>query len=540
MKPIDINPNDLETVRRILKKHVPDIEVRVFGSRVSWTARETSDLDLALMTTEPLPDLCIAELKEALTESDLPFKVDVVDWAITSKEFRRIIEKENVVLQGEISQGVVDEWRQISLAKLGYRMTSNWEEEKIVSILADQRNAIAMGPFGSRIKKDNFVSDGVTIIKGGNLTDGYLNEENYDYLTEDKANELRASMAYRGDIVITHRGTIGQVGLVPESSKHEKYIVSQSQLKLTLDTNKADPYFVFYFFQSKKGRHRLLVNSSQVGVPAIARASSSVKEIKIPLPPLSVQKTITKILRALDDKIELNGRMNETLEAMARAIFKDWFVDFGPTRSKAEGREPYLAKEIWDLFPDKLDDQGKPQGWEGKCIGDILALVYGKALKATDRVEGAIPVYGSGGIAGYHNKALVEGPGIIVGRKGTVGSLYWEDRSFFPIDTVFYVDKKVPLTFCFYLLQTLALNEMNTDAAVPGLNRSNVYRLPVVWSPNETRTAFDEIVKSLRKKMCLNLTEAQTLARTRDFLLPRLMSGEIRLKDAEKTVEEAV
>jgi type I restriction enzyme S subunit len=263
------------------------------------------------------------------------------------------------------------------------------------------------------------------------------------------------------------------------------------------------------------------------------------KSQKIPVPDFSVQEGVASLLAAFDDKIDLNRRMNETLEATARAVFKDWFVDFGPTRAKMEGSTPYLAPEIWSLFPDLLDNEGKPQGWGERRMEDVLELAYGKSLTASARVEGPIPVYGSSGITGHHNAALVDGPSIIVGRKGTVGSLYWEDGPCFPIDTVFYVNPRTPLTFCFYLLQTLGLEEMNTDAAVPGLNRNNVYRLPVVWASDSVRRAFDGFAKPLREKMRATTAESKTLAATRDLLLPKLMSGEIRVKDAERVAEAA-
>lgn len=262
-----------------------------------------------------------------------------------------------------------------------------------------------------------------------------------------------------------------------------------------------------------------------------------IRSFPLTVPPFQEQRSIAQLLSALDDKIQLNRRMNATLEAMARAIFKDWFVDFGPTRAKAEGRPPYLAPDLWAFFPDALDDDDKPVGWEERRVEDILELVYGKALKASDRVDGNVPVYGSGGITGYHNVALVDGPSIIVGRKGTVGSLYWEDRPFFPIDTVFYVKSRAPLTFCYYLLQTLGLESMNTDAAVPGLNRNNAYRLPVPWGAKELLLAFDGISLSLRQKIRADAEQSQTLTGLRDLLLPKLMSGEIRLRDAEKAVE---
>ena len=145
---------------------------------------------------------------------------------------------------------------------------------------------------------------------------------------------------------------------------------------------------------------------------------------------------------------------------------------------------------------------------------------------------------GSGGITGSHNEPLVIGPSVIVGRKGTVGSLYWEDFPFFPIDTVFYVKPKVPLTYCFYQLNILGLEGMNTDGAVPGLNRNNVYRLPVIVPENSLSDRFNSIVLPLRKKIHTNLTHAKALVSLRDTLLPRLISGQLRIPEAEALIEE--
>ncbi len=249
---------------------------------------------------------------------------------------------------------------------------------------------------------------------------------------------------------------------------------------------------------------------------------------------------IAATLGVLDDKIELNRRMNETMEAMARALFRDWFVDFGPTRAKMAGTAPYLSPDLWSLFPDRLDDAGKPEGWEVRRVDQLLELAYGKALKATDRKSGNVPVYGSGGITGSHSEALVPGPSVIVGRKGTVGSLYWEDMPFFPIDTVFYVRPLVPLTFCYYFLEQLGLREMNTDAAVPGLDRNNVYRLEVAWPGAPLVDIFDSVVASIRERVRHNIEESRTLAQTRDLLLPRLMSGELRVGETTSLVERVL
>ena len=149
-------------------------------------------------------------------------------------------------------------------------------------------------------------------------------------------------------------------------------------------------------------------------------------------------------------------------------------------------------------------------------------------------------MYGSGGITGWHDTPLINSPSIIVGRKGTVGSLYWESRPFYPIDTVFYVKAKRPLTYCHQLLKTLGLHDMNTDAAVPGLNRENVYRLLVPDAPAKVLEAFDASANALRNSIDHNEAQAQTLSTLRDTLLPRLISGQLRLPEAEAATEAAV
>lgn len=295
---------------------------------------------------------------------------------------------------------------------------------------------------------------------------------------------------------------------------------------------------------------------------------SDIAECVVPIPPLLEQNAIAHILGTLDEKIDLNRHINQTLEAMAQAIFKSWFVDFDPVKAKIaaieQGQDPLRAamrvisgktdaeldqmpREHHDqlaataaLFPDAMEELelGEiPKGWEVKRVGDLIELAYGKALKSTDRQKGAVPVYGSGGITGYHNEALVPHGAIIVGRKGTVGSLYWEDEPFFPIDTTYYVKpKSVPLTYCYYAMEALALDRMNTDAAVPGLNRENVYRLELVVPDAPVLGKFDAVVATLRKDIRANSVSNKSLAALRDTLLPKLLSGELHVNSMQEEI----
>lgn len=218
-----------------------------------------------------------------------------------------------------------------------------------------------------------------------------------------------------------------------------------------------------------------------------------------------------------------------TLEATARALFKAWFVDFEPVRANAENRPPESASsDIARLFPAEFE-HGIPQGWEVGKLGDVLELAYGKALKEENRIIGEFPVYGSNGQVGWHNDFLVENFGIVVGRKGNSGTVVWVDESFFPIDTTFYVKSALDLRFLFYVLKNLDLPNLSADSAVPGLNRNVAYRESVVIPEHEIIEVFAKMISGLYQKRFVNIKENQKLSQIRDSLLPRLISGKIRV-----------
>ena len=231
------------------------------------------------------------------------------------------------------------------------------------------------------------------------------------------------------------------------------------------------------------------------------------KAFQVCVPGIAQQDAILDILCALDDKIVVNDQLAQTSFDIADARF----AQLGIHATHAES------------------------------VGDLIELKYGKALPAADRIDGEFPVYGSGGVTGTNDMPLVEGPGVVVGRKGTVGAVYWSGKSFFPIDTTFYVELQrnyLSMEFAFYMLKHLGLEGMNSDSAVPGLNRSNVLALQVKV-PGETELRrFNEEVRPLFALRESLSGQSASLAKLRDTLLPRLMSGEIRVRDAEKVVED--
>ena len=251
---------------------------------------------------------------------------------------------------------------------------------------------------------------------------------------------------------------------------------------------------------------------------------------------------IAFVLGALDDKIELNRRMNETLEAMARAIFKDWFVDLGPTRAKMEGRAPYLAPDIWSLFPDRLDDEGKPEGWELRPVADFAELRGGKQLeKERITTVGTIPVFGGAGVMGFTDEHNAEGFVISVGRVGAYCGQFFSCRGKAWINnnaSLIRQHEGVSGEWLFQSLQHADIEVIKKGAAQPFVSNTDVGNLPIIWPGDRVVAQFADVAVPLMLRMEHNEAEVSNLATTRDFLLPKLMSGEVRVKDAEKLVGE--
>lgn len=256
------------------------------------------------------------------------------------------------------------------------------------------------------------------------------------------------------------------------------------------------------------------------------------------------QREIARILGTLDDRIELTRRTNETLEAMARALFKSWFVDFDPVRAKAEGRAPSgMDAETARLFPNEFVDSElgpTPKGWSVITVADLLSLEYGKALKESLRQPGHVLVFGSNGVVGRHSQALVRGQGIVVGRKGNPGTVTWAPSDFFVIDTAFFVapkESKTSLRFLRHLLETLDLPQLAADSAVPGVNRNAILTQIVVRPSHDIVSRFHKLADEWGRLVTSLADQSSTLADIRDALLSRLLAGELAIAEAERTVE---
>lgn len=389
----------------------------------------------------------------------------------------------------------MSEWKETGFG----RIPIYWDLKKIIDIKSDDRRAVAMGPFGSNIKADNFVDSGVPVIRGTNMNyDKFVNGD-FVYLTEEKADDLIGSNCKAGDLVFTHRGTIGQVALIPKN-KFQRYVISQSGMKLTVNPDLINNEFLFYFFKSDVGQHQILKYESQVGVPSISNPLTSLKEIEVPVPPLPEQTAIASVLSSLDDKIDLLHRQNATLEKIAETLFRQWFVE----EAKEEWRSDTLS-----FFADFFNGKSRPSE------------------------VGIIPVYGGNGILGYTNKSNYSGKSFIIGRVGAYcGSLYYENKDIWVSDNALLVkSKKTDSThFLFYLLKTLELNSMAEGSSHPLLTQTLLKSIEVRIPPIKKINTFDNLVEDVHRKIESNQTQIHTLIVLRNTLLPKLMSGKVRVE----------
>jgi type I restriction enzyme S subunit len=248
----------------------------------------------------------------------------------------------------------------------------------------------------------------------------------------------------------------------------------------------------------------------------------------------------------LDDKIELNRQTNRTLEAMARAIFKSWFVDFDPVRAKASGGQPPgLAPQISELFPDSFEhsDIGEiPRGWKTGVLEDLFVLQRGFDLPTKKRIPGPCQVIAASGPSTYHNEVKVKGPGVVTGRSGVLGKVFFIQDDFWPLNTTLWVKKYKASLPChaYFFLKTLDLSLFNAGSAVPTLNRNHIRNLPVIVPDYEVVKHFETFAGLLFKRQKANEEESSNLSAIRDALLPKLIPGELRVPDAERIVKRCV
>ena len=504
---LSLRPGDRERIEALLRHHLPNIEVWAYGSRVNGRSHDASDLDLVLRgdELEPIAESLFTDLVDAFEESDIPILIDVHDWARLPESFHQDIEHNYVVLQEGATYGG---WRKTTFGEVveinPKRSLKRGRKAPFVAMADVLEHQRQLPGLGTR----EFKGSGSRFCNGDTLL---------ARITPCLENGKTAWVSGLAEDEIGHGST--------------EFIVLSAKDGIT------DPRFVYYLARNPHFRSyaigQMTGTSGRQRVPVAA-----VESYELSLPPLDEQRRIAHILGTLDDKIELNRRMSQTLEAMAQTLFKSWFVDFDPVQAKAEGRPTGLPPDLDALFPDKFQgsELGEiPSGWEVETLGDVIELAYGKALRAKDRKQGSVPVYGSNGQIGWHDQKLVTGPGIVVGRKGNPGVVKWSTADFFPIDTTFYVVTRrsaSSLHFLFFALEQQSLPSVAADSAVPGLNRNLAYMDRVTTPPIQLVELFESHIGALFARSHSLDAESAQLVSLRDALLSELLSDKVSVAPA--------
>ena len=544
--PIDIRAEHLRIVQDVLRQHLPNgVKVWVFGSRASWMTKDSSDLDLALEGETCVLPRTLSMLEAAFEESDLPFGVDIVDISRIGKSFRQIVAKQRIPLPMTGSDG---EDSGIDLTAGSHLdMADGW----VHCTLADACSNIDYGLTASASKN----SSGSRFLRITDIVSGHLDWNNVPHVSVDDATAKKYRL-HSGDIVVARTGASTGASMYikkPPPAVFASYLV-RLQAKSGFDSR-----FLAYYLKSPQfwGFIRGVLGDKSAQ-PNASASTMSAAPLRAPRDKTE-QRAIAHILGTLDDKIELNRRMNETLEAMARALFKSWFVDFDPVRAKMEGRDTGLPKHLADLFPDRLVDSelGEiPEGWEISPVGEEVDVVGGATPSTKESA------YWNDG---HHHWATPKDLSNLLvpvlldtDRKITDAGVKKITSGLLPVGTVL-LSSRAPIGYLAIAAVPTAINQgfiaMICEKRLPNLyvlfwcyetldhikgiaggstfaeiNKKAFRPIPILVPPAEALAAYEGSAHLLYDRIVANTKESVLLISLRNTLLPKLVSGELRVK----------
>lgn len=381
----------------------------------------------------------------------------------------------------------------------------------------------------------------VSLIRSQNVLNNCFSRDGRVFLTKQHADELANVEVQPGDVLLNITGdSVARCCQVPDDVLPAR--VNQHVAIIRPKTAELDPRYLLYFLVSP-GMQEYMLGLAAAGATRNALTKGMIEAFRIPKRSITEQRRIADILGSLDDKIELNRRTNETLEAMARTLFRSWFVDFDPVRAKADGQKPQgMDAATAKLFPDSFEPSALgpiPKGWWVARWGEIISLEYGKSLRGYESAIGTVPVYGTNGKIGWHTSPLCPHPGIVVGRKGAYRGVHYSTVPFFVIDTAYYVKPRgeVDLRWAYHEMLALDINSMDSGSAIPSTSRDDFYALPVIVPTVTIQKRFAEVLSPLWQRQISNDEESRTLAAMRDALLPKLLSGEVSVSTDQQHTE---
>ena len=356
---------------------------------------------------------------------------------------------------------------------------------------------------------------------------------------EDFIDWTRKAKPKAHDVVLSRRCNPGETAYVPPGIE---FALGQNLVLLRASGEKVYPPFLRWLVRGPEWWEQI-AKFLNVGALFDSLKCADVPDFELHIPPMEEQRAIARILGTLDGKIELNRRMNETLEAMARALFKSWFVDFDPVRAKAEGRDPGLPKHLADLLPDSFEESelGEiPKGWEVVSLRQLASIQGGKQLPTEQcQPDGNYPVYGANGVMGYSDRPTHQGFVIVFGRVGAYcGSIHWSYGGAWVNNNASAI---VPTSWPEYVLQAtldIDFQAMRTGSAQPFIPNTALAEARVLRPGDGSLQAYCATARHLRLQQSSQDNQSRTLAALRDALLPKLISGEIRVPKLGEHVKE--
>ena len=383
--------------------------------------------------------------------------------------------------------------------------------------IADLIDEIAMGPFGSNIKVDCFVDKGIPVLNGSNLEGFELSEKSFRYVTEEKADSLKKANAYKGDVVITHRGTLGQIVYIPQTAQRDRYVISQSQFRVKCNKKVLPEYFVYYF-HTPIGQHKLLSNASQVGVPALARPSSTFQKIEIEIPDLETQKKVVKLIGSLQTRIKTNAEINDNLQQQAAALFANFY-------DQAETEVGFT--EMIQILGGGTPKTGESSYWNGDIpffTPKDVGFPYTLTTEKTITEEGLV----------HCNSRLYPINTVFVTARGTVGKVGLPGVPMAMNQSCYALVGKDThqLLVYFYTLKAVdRLKHKASGAVFDAITTRDFEAENIMKLSDDDTKAFLDVAEPIYQAVLNNSIENLRLSELRDSLLPKLMNGEIDVTD---------
>lgn len=362
--------------------------------------------------------------------------------------------------------------------------------------------------------KESYLSSGISLIRSLNVYDFKFEKDDLAFISDEQAADLSNVVVQQDDILLNITGaSVARCCLT--DPRYLPARVNQHVAIVRVRPEVADARFVLYCINSLHFKSRLLA-LAQGGATREALTKTTIEDFEVLQPPLPIQRRIAGILSAYDELIENSQRRIKILESMARALYREWFVHFR-----------FPGHESVPLVPSTLGEI--PEGWEVGRLDDVLVLQRGFDLPKVNRVEGHVPIYAATGVTGFHNEAKAKAPGVVTGRSGTIGDVIYVQDDFWPLNTALWAKEfpKAKPLYAFYFLSSIDLKQFNSGAAVPTLNRNDIHGLDALIPPYPVQQKFQDVAGEMLEQARKLSLQLHNLRRTRDLLLPRLLSGQI-------------